>query len=709
MAFLLSFTGMFYLGLNPDLINTNWPWVLFTYNLIVSFLALMFLFFTFKKLKKNQSRDVLGSKFTWTFIKIIPIIALVPVASFYLFSFQTVQETLSNLSVSAKNVINNLDSEVMVLDNIATKTIEQIYIDNTTSNFLAIDGFIKYQNETRPDEPLELKTILESLVKTSLACQLSLYDKNNVLMAETDKKRDCYPDTDDIDIISDSQPYTFNYYPVKNEKNKFLAQTIVSTRFYSRTPVKDYYTLSSVFKVSNLTYQSLIKLNQSLSKWKQFNLKFPTDNPILRKRFLIDFSTTVLLTILAVLVIVIIMINRLMKPLHSLSKATREISKGNYDVQVKSDDEDSDLNMLIKHFNEMSDQIRQSREGLDTHNVYLETILQYSYGVIALDSKKNIQFLNPIAVSMLALDANKSYVGSPYKEINKKNKNLKKLIDLIGQNFVNEKWSSEIKVSFLEQNKLILCQGTILRTNTKTLGYLIVLNDITELNWAQKKAAWGEVAMKMAHEVKNPLTPILLSADRLRNKFLDSLKGKDLEIMEKTTTTIIDQVKSMSIMVEAFSEFANTPKITKSPQNLNSIINKVVELYDADEGVEISLDLSGALPETYIDSESIKRLFINLIKNSKEAKISEITKIKISSEFNRAKKIIKITIDDNGNGFDIDIIDKIFEPYASTKITGSGLGLAIVHNIVEQHNGAIHAENIKPSGARIVIELPTGN
>ena len=697
------------MGLNPDLINTNWPWVLFTYNLIVSFLALMFLFFTFKKLKKNQSRDVLGSKFTWTFIKIIPIIALVPVASFYLFSFQTVQETLGNLSVSAKNVINNLDSEVMVLDNIATKTIEQIYIDNTTSNFLAIDGFIKYQNETRPDEPLELKTILESLVKTSLACQLSLYDKNNVLMAETDKKRDCYPDTDDIDIISDSQPYTFNYYPVKNEKNKFLAQTIVSTRFYSRTPVKDYYTLSSVFKVSNLTYQSLIKLNQSLSKWKQFNLKFPTDNPILRKRFLIDFSTTVLLTILAVLVIVIIMINRLMKPLHSLSKATREISKGNYDVQVKSDDEDSDLNMLIKHFNEMSDQIRQSREGLDTHNVYLETILQYSYGVIALDSKKNIQFLNPIAVSMLALDANKSYVGSPYKEINKKNNNLKKLIDLIGQNFVNEKWSSEIKVSFPEQNKLILCQGTILRTNTKTLGYLIVLNDITELNWAQKKAAWGEVAMKMAHEVKNPLTPILLSADRLRNKFLDSLKGKDLEIMEKTTTTIIDQVKSMSIMVEAFSEFANTPKITKSPQNLNSIINKVVELYDADEGVEISLDLSGALPETYIDSESIKRLFINLIKNSKEAKILEITKIKISSEFDRAKKIIKITIDDNGNGFDIDIIDKIFEPYASTKITGSGLGLAIVHNIVEQHNGAIHAENIKPSGARIVIELPTGN
>jgi len=215
--------------------------------------------------------------------------------------------------------------------------------------------------------------------------------------------------------------------------------------------------------------------------------------------------------------------------------------------------------------------------------------------------------------------------------------------------------------------------------------------------------------MKMAHEVKNPLTPILLSADRLRNKFLETLKGKDLEIMEKTTSTIIEQVKSMSIMVEAFSEFANTPKISKKPQNLNSIINNSVELYDADQKVEISLDLSGSLPDIYLDSESIKRLFINLIKNSKEAGTSDVTNIKIKSELDKIKNRVKVTIDDDGEGFDSNIIDKIFEPYASTKITGSGLGLAIIHNIVEQHNGNIFANNIKPHGARIVIELPVGN
>ena len=130
---------MFYLGLNPDLINTNWPYFLLVYNLVISSLAGIFLFFTVKKLKRNQSREVLGSKFTWTFVKIIPILAIVPVLSFYLFSFQSVQETLSKLSDGAKSIVNTLDLEVVKLDDIATKTIQQIYIDNTTSNFLAIE------------------------------------------------------------------------------------------------------------------------------------------------------------------------------------------------------------------------------------------------------------------------------------------------------------------------------------------------------------------------------------------------------------------------------------------------------------------------------------------------------------------------------------------------------------------------------------------
>jgi len=718
-AFVLSLVGMFYLGLNPDLINTNWPYFLLVYNLVISFLAGIFLFYTIKKLKRNQSREVLGSKFTWTFIKIVPLLTLVPVLSFYLFSFQSIQDTLFKLDNRWDSFNKRVVNSVNIVHDSVTNYVSSIYADVTKANFLAIEGFIKYQidsqKKTKQDQAIkavviDLKPILNSLVNSSLACQLQLYDSNNKLLAESNKDEKCIPYKDVGDELDKNQPYLYYSYKNKAETDKNLIQTIVSTRYFTRTPVTDYFVLSSVYQVSDSTSNSLIALDDNFEKFKSGNVfRFSSDNTLMRKRFLVDFSTTILLTILAVLVIVIIMINRLMSPLHNLSKATQEISKGNYDVQVKSDGEDTDLNLLIKYFNEMSNQIRRSREGLDTHNVYLETILQYSYGVIALDSKKRIQFLNPIIEDMLDLDNNKTYVGISYRDLAKENKKLKILVDLINQNFANEKWNSDITITFPEQNKLILCQGAKLRTKSKTLGYLIVLNDITELNRAQKKAAWGEVAMKMAHEVKNPLTPILLSADRLRNKFLETLEGRDLEIMEKTTSTIIEQVKSMSIMVEAFSEFANTPKISKKSQNLNAIINHAIELYDADQEVNVSLDLNGSLPDIYLDSESIKRLFINLIKNSKEASTSDLINIKIKSELDKNKKRVRVIIDDDGEGFDSNIIDKIFEPYASTKITGSGLGLAIVHNIVEQHNGNIFAKNIKPHGARIVIELPLGN
>jgi two-component system nitrogen regulation sensor histidine kinase NtrY len=718
-AFILSLSGMFYLGLNPELINTDWPWVLFVYNLIISFFASLFLFYTIKRLKSNQKKNVLGSKFTWSFIKIVPVLTLVPVMSFYLFSFQSIQDTLFKLDNRWDSFNKRVVNSVNIVHDSVANYVSSIYADVTKANFLAIEGFIKYQidsqKKAKQDDAIkevviDLKPILNSLVSSSLACQLQLYDSNNNLLAESKKDENCIPYKDVGDEIDKNQPYLYYSYKNKTATDKNLIQTIVSTRYFTRSPVTDYFVLSSVYQVSDSTSNSLISLDDNFEKFKSGNVfKFSSDNPLMRKRFLVDFSTTILLTILAVLVIVIRMINKLMSPLHNLSKATQQIAKGNYDVEVKNDGVDNDLSLLIKYFNEMSNQIRLSREGLDTHNVYLETILQYSYGVIALDSKKRIQFLNPIVEDMLGLDKNQNLFGISYKELAKENKKLKILIDLINQNFVHEKWNSDIKITFPEQNKLILCQGTKLRAKSKILGYLIVLNDITELNRAQKKAAWGEVAMKMAHEVKNPLTPILLSADRLRNKFLDNLEGKDLEIMEKTTSTIIEQVKSMSIMVEAFSEFANTPKISKKSQNLNSIINNAVELYDADEEVVISLDLRGSLPDIYLDSESIKRLFINLIKNSKEASTSELINIKIKSELDQTNNRVRVIIDDDGEGFDSNIIDKIFEPYASTKITGSGLGLAIVHNIVEQHNGNIFAKNIKPHGARIVIELPVGN
>ena len=650
-VFIVSLLGIFYLGLNPDLINSDLPYYLLFYNTSLSILALVYLSITIKKIKRDQRKSVIGSKFTWSFIKIIPILTLVPVLSFYMFSFQYTQDTMRNMDKISDFFNENIVKRVSSVQSNVNDYVEKIYLDVTSANFLAIDGYIKYQieqeaekikenksekslpdSDTKNEVKISLKPILDSLVNSSLACQLQLYDAKNNLIAMSKKAEECIAYKEVGEEIDSSQPYLYYTYKTEGDSVANYIQTVVSTRYFTRSPITNYLILSSVYRVGNDTNNALIQLDESLERFKSGNVfKFRYDNPILRKKFLVDFSTTVLLTVLAVLAIVIRMINKLMTPLHNLSNATKEISKGNYNVKIKTTSNDDDINLLIQHFNEMSSQIRLSREGLDTHNLYLETILKYSYGVLALDSNKKIQFINPISEQMFLLNSEVSLFGSSLKKLTQHNICLAPLVEIITKNISKNDWSEELKLSFPSQNKLILCQGSRLLANKKTLGYVIVFNDITELNRAQKKAAWGEVAMKMAHEVKNPLTPILLSADRLRNKFIDRLEGKDLDIMEKTTSTIIDQVASMSIMVDAFSEFANTPKVEKKLGDINIVINSSVSLYDADDTISINLDLSGDIPKIYLDVESIKRVLINLIKNSKEANDNNLVEINIKS------------------------------------------------------------------------------
>ena len=423
---------------------------------------------------------------------------------------------------------------------------------------------------------------------------------------------------------------------------------------------------------------------------------------------MIDFSSTILLAVLSALLIVLRMIDQLMRPMHNLSIATREISSGNYDVQIEQDPKNKDMHDLIGHFNEMSTRIKMSREGLDTHNLYLETILKYSFGVIALNKDKKIQLINPVIGKILQIKDESIFVGQRYDDIIKEYDNLSPLFSFIEEK-INQghlEWSGEIELTLKDRYRLVYCQGAALDVENKKLGYVIIINDISKLNRAQKKAAWGEVAIRMAHEIKNPLTPILLSAQRLRNLFLEKLESKDSAIINKTTQTIIDQVASIDSMVSAFANYANAAEITKVSSSLNALINKAASLFDNQENLRINLDLSGDLPKLQLDKDAISRALINLIKNSIEAKKSKTTlNIIIKTRLNSKDGVVRLTIIDDGNGFPEDIIDQVFEPYVTTKEKSGGLGLAIVQNIIEQHEGQIFASNVKPHGARIIVEF----
>jgi len=653
---------MFYLGLNAELIE-KWYLVLVIFNVVMSLVAIYFIVLSMRKLKMNTQEGVIGSKFTWSFIKIVPVLVLVPVLSFYLFSFGSIRDNLQiaenkfdefNLKVGGE-----VDELYRNTSNVAIK-----YYDDRTRNIGKLVNYFDAPSKSAE----EMQTVLNLLVQDSWACELKLYDSSMNLVASSKSDLVCLKDG----ITASTNEFSL----IAHYSSDFSIDSLTSRMTRFRDAAKD----------AELT------LNSS----------------IIKTRFMIDFSSTILLAVLSALLIVLRMIDQLMRPMHNLSIATREISSGNYDVQIEQSPKNTDMNDLIEHFNEMSSRIKMSREGLDTHNLYLETILKYSFGVIALNQYKKIQLINPVIGKMLQIQDETIFISKSYDSIIEDYPNLEPLFSFIEKKIGDDlpEWNGEVELTLKDRYRLIYCQGAVLDIENKSLGYVIIINDISKLNRAQKKAAWGEVAVRMAHEIKNPLTPILLSAQRLRNLFLDKLDTKDSAIINKTTQTIIDQVASMDSMVSAFANYANTPEIVKVSTSLNALINKSVALYDNNENLRIDLDLSGDLPELQIDKDAVSRVIINLIKNSIEAKKEDgILNIKIKSRFKKDEGLVCFTMIDDGSGFPEDIIDQIFEPYITTKEKSGGLGLAIVQNIIEQHEGQIFASNVEPQGARITIEF----
>lgn len=677
VVFAISFSGMFYIGIEPNVlknmsmpitlpenssaldkiylyISQRWYLLLVGFNIIMSVAGVFYIVLNLTKLKRRADLEMIGYRFTWSFLKIIPVLVLVPVMSFYFFSFGSIQDNVKNAEIQYERFNRDVAGRV---DDLYKNT------QDLTNNY-----YIK-----------QTKSIAELLILAE--------DKPNKSKELLEKGFAC----------------SINVKYIDTNLEGFTAHTDTDCgQGYSYQPKDKDFVITTKYKKDNLP----ARMRNFRDEAKRATIS--VNSNIIDRRFVIDFSSTVLLTVISALLVVFKMIEDLMRPLNSLSRATREISKGNYDVVVDNYKHTSDVSGLIEHFNEMSRRIKSSREGLDTHNLYLETVLKYSYGVIGLDKNKKIQLINPIIEKMLSINNSDEYIGLDCKDIVSKHSYLQSLFELTDYKFrqkLND-WSEEIEISLPNKSVLLTCQGTILKASRGILGYVIVIDDISELHKAQKSAAWGEVAVRMAHEIKNPLTPILLSAQRLRNRFLDSLKNKDLEVVDKTTNTIIEQVRSMDAMVSSFAEYANSPEISAKLTDLNEVIKRSVSLYDVISDAKINLHLSNEIPKILIDSNSIDRVIINLIKNSCESvKDSGHIEINITTEYLNSKKIVRLSVQDDGVGFAKGVVKKVFEPYVTTKQEGTGLGMAIVQNIIQQHGATIKAKNVKPSGALIVIEF----
>lgn len=393
-------------------------------------------------------------------------------------------------------------------------------------------------------------------------------------------------------------------------------------------------------------------------------------------------------------------------PIQSLAQATEEIASGNLNINLKLQRED-EIGLLIESFNDMVSKLKKSKETLQKAYTESENILaNISSGVIFLDVPGNILTINRAACSILNTKS-EEVKGKHYREL------LSRIISEELHNFINGiiirdlygTQGKEVRVIVGGQNLVLKVFVTTLRDDASTpIGLLVVFNDLTDTIKAQKMLAWEEVARRMAHEIKNPLTPIKLSVERMLKKW--EQKDKDFDqIFEPSTKTIIKQVDSLKSFVDDVSSLGRMPEIRKIPTSLPSLIEEVIELYKGHRGVSIKISISDNIPPIEMDGEQIKRVLINILDNAFQA-IGNNGNIEVRADVDADTNKIFIDIADNGPGLREEDKEKVFLPYFSTKKSGTGLGLTIANKIILGHNGYIRVRDNDPKGTIFTIEMP---
>ena len=410
------------------------------------------------------------------------------------------------------------------------------------------------------------------------------------------------------------------------------------------------------------------------------------------------------------------------RPIERLLGGLESVARGDLGVHLSGETND-EMGLLVNAFNKMvadlkasktavnkaESQLSRSSRDYDRRRRHMEAILSnIATGVVSLNIKGKITTVNEAALSMLNLQE-ETCVQRDYREVFIV-PDLRELGNLI-QEIVNGKHSireHECQVTIRGQTRTLLVTLALLRdTADSEMGFVVVFEDLSQLLKAKKSAAWREVARRIAHEIKNPLTPIQLYAQRLQ-KQSRKLGADDDGLFKECVDTIVQEIDGLKLLVNEFSRFARIPEVQARPDDIHKVIKDVLALYDGNlPNATIVLELDESVPKTNIDVEQMKQVFRNLINNALEAATQFIT-IEISTHYDSVLKIVRIELADDGAGIDQESKDKIFLPFFSTKKRGTGLGLAIVQRIIEDHNGYIRVQDNAPKGTTFVIELPGG-
>lgn len=457
--------------------------------------------------------------------------------------------------------------------------------------------------------------------------------------------------------------------------------------------------------------QKINNITTYVQRYRQIKIQ---KNPV-KSLYLMTLIFITLLIIFAASWIAFHLAKGITVPIEKLAHATKEVSKGNLNIKVEDPASDElgtfidSFNQMVSDLNESHHNIAQKTSELESRKQYIETVLNnITTGVITLNAEGIITTINPSARDMLELQE-KNPIGKSYEKILSDSK-YSEILDNIKYGMKNKFKLSEkeIQINFGSQSTILsLTLSPLRQYNNKFSGIIIVLDNLTQLIKAQKIAAWKEVAQRVAHEIKNPLTPIQLSAERI----IKNLKkpGKDPnKIIKEGANTIVNEAGTIKSLIDEFSNFARMPNIRLQSENIHEIITQTISLFKGIfTDIEFEILFSSEVPSIIqIDPEQMRRVFINLLDNAIDA-MNKKGKIQIRTSFEEENRVVKIEISDSGPGISIQDKEKLFLPHFSTKKKGTGLGLAIVHQIINEHNGSIEVESNKPCGAKFIIRIPT--
>jgi len=432
----------------------------------------------------------------------------------------------------------------------------------------------------------------------------------------------------------------------------------------------------------------------------------------LKRIYIVTLTLALLMALFAAIALAVILSNRLSQPLANLAQATQAVARGDFSRQAPVTSRD-ELGVLTESFNSMTRQLDEARRVVETNRIALETakgnleniLANLSAGVLVFDRDLCLTISNRGAAAVLGGNL-ASLSGKPLASWNGALETFARPVREAFLTHGERTWQRELELR--GTGTTLLARGAGLREATGG-GYVLVFDDITQLIQAQRATAWAEVARRLAHEIKNPLTPIQLSAERLEMKLTGKLPAEDAETLRRAIRTIVNQVTALKSMVDAFRDYARMPAPILAGMDLNALVAEVLALYENSK-VPIVKRLAPSLPPVRADSAQIRQVIHNLVQNAQDALESSrnnraVPSIEVRTEANGDR--VRLSVSDNGPGFPEELMTRIFEPYVTSKPRGTGLGLAIVKKIVDEHQGSIAIENRPERGACVSVLLPS--